>query len=90
MELKSSVVVGASIIVASLIVAFTQPPKVSSATPTASVSAEGPIGRFQFGSVTGHAYVLDTMTGQVWETFASSSGGPVMQDFYSNKVKAKP
>jgi hypothetical protein len=45
------------------------------------------IGRFQIGTNLGHTYVIDTATGQVWETFVSANQGSNDADFKSPKVK---
>ena len=46
-----------------------------------------PVGRFQMSGVPGHAYVVDTVTGQVWEDFASSGQGSSDSEFKKPKLK---
>jgi hypothetical protein len=48
---------------------------------------EPPAGRFQIAGIPGHAYVLDTATGQVWETFGAAGTGSSDGDFKSPKLK---
>ncbi len=50
-------------------------------------SAPAQVGRFQMVGVPGHTYVLDTVTGQVWEDFAVPSQGRTDDDFKAVKVK---
>jgi hypothetical protein len=79
MDLKSSAVLGGSIIVASLILAVTFSPKALDVQP----------GRFQVGGVPGHAYILDTATGEIWESFANPNQGSDTANFRSPKLKVK-
>lgn len=44
-------------------------------------------GRFQMYGVPGHAYIYDTVTGQVWEDFATPSSGRSSDNFNSPKIK---
>ena len=51
------------------------------------------VGRFEIAGIPGlkgHAYVLDTATGRVWEKEATESGGGRELDFGSVKVEVKP
>ncbi|MBX7102813.1 MAG: hypothetical protein K1X57_01950 [Gemmataceae bacterium] len=68
---------GLCIIVAASLVAFV--PRPQSPVP--------PVGRYQMSGVPGHAYVIDTVTGQVWEDFASSGQGSSDSDFKKPKLK---
>jgi hypothetical protein len=56
MDTKSAGILGICVIIAALIIAILVRPQ---------VPAESRVGRFQMGSVPGHAYVIDTTTGQV-------------------------
>ncbi len=51
---------------------------------------EGPVGRFQLATNPGHAFVIDTATGQVWEKFTGgeTAGGHSAGDFGMPKVGA--
>ena len=80
MDTKSSGILGVCLIIAALIVALVPRP----ASPVGSGSQ---VGRFQMGGVPGHAYVIDTATGQVWEDFASAGQGTNDPDFKKPKVK---
>jgi hypothetical protein len=78
-DIKSSGILGACLIIAALIVAL---------VPRPQLAASGPqVSRFQMGGVPGHAYVIDTATGQVWEDFAIPTQGSSNSDFKSPKVK---
>ena len=82
MDTKSAGMLGGCVIVAALIVALVPRHEAPAATPS------GPQpGRFQMGGVPGHAYVLDTATGQVWEDFAPAGSGSSHPDFNKPKVK---
>lgn len=82
MDTKSAGVLGVCLIIAALIVALVPRPQPPVPAPT------GPqVGRFQMGGVPGHAYVIDTATGQVWEDFASTGQGVNDADFKKPKVK---
>jgi hypothetical protein len=69
-DTKSSGILGACLIVAALMVALLPRPQA---------------GRYQMAGVPGHAYVIDTATGQVWERFAVASEGSSDQDFKKPK-----
>jgi hypothetical protein len=45
------------------------------------------IGRFQMSGVPSHAYVIDTVTGQVWQKFAAANEGGTDPDFHKPKIK---
>ncbi len=82
MDTKSSAILGACLIIAALIVTLV--PRPQSAAPVPS----GPqLGRYQMGGVPGHAYVIDTATGQVWEDFTLPTAGSSDPDFKKAKVK---
>jgi hypothetical protein len=83
MDKTGSTILGVCIVIASLIFTVAQG---SEALPQRD---EGPtqVGRFQVAGVPGHAYVLDTATGQVWETFATESQGSSDMDFKERKLK---
>ena len=72
MDTKSGGILGMCLIIAALIVTLVPRPQV---------------GRYQMGGVPGHAYVIDTATGQVWEDFATASQGSSDPDFKKPKVK---
>lgn len=79
MHTKSASILGSCLIIAALIIALV--PRFQTSTPATQV------GRFQMSGVPGHAYVIDTTTGQVWEKFASTGEGTTDQDFSTSKVK---
>jgi hypothetical protein len=80
MDTKSAGIVGACLIIAALVLALVPRPQ--------APAPSGPqVGRFQMGGVPGHAYVLDTATGQVWEDFAPTGQGGSDQDFKKPKAK---
>jgi hypothetical protein len=79
MDVKPALVLGGSIVAAALILGSFVSPK--------AARSSAPVGRYQMGGVPGHAYVLDTQTGQVWESFASSGSGSSDLDFSKAKVK---
>ena len=68
MDTKSSAILGVCLIIAALIVVLVPRPQ---------------MGRYQMHGVPGHAYVIDTATGQVWGDFATPSD----PDFKKPKVK---
>ena len=72
MDTKSSGILGVCLIIAALIVVLLPRPQ---------------MGRYQMRGVPGHAYVIDTATGQVWEDFATPSSGRSDPDFKKPKVK---
>ena len=81
MDTKSSLVIGGSVVVASVVLSLLlalKPP----ATPHGQA-----VGRFQMSGVPGHAYVIDTTTGQVWEDFAPVGQGSNDQGFKQPKPK---
>jgi hypothetical protein len=79
-DTKSAGILGVCLIVAALVVALVP-------RPQAPAPAGPQAGRFQMGGVPGHAYVLDTATGQVWEDFAPAGQGSSSADFSKPKVK---
>jgi hypothetical protein len=82
MDAKAAGILGTSIVVAALAGALALRPPAS-----ASPVSEPGIGRFQIGTNLGHSYVIDTATGQVWETFVSANQGSNDAEFKSPKVK---
>jgi hypothetical protein len=58
-------------------------------SPAKAGTPAGPIGRFQIAGIPGHAYVLDTATGQVWERFDTASSGSSSKDFLEPKIKGE-
>lgn len=90
MDFKSATVLGLAlgltlgggVVLASYIAVRAQP------WPMRLNTQEQPIiGRYQLGGVPGHAYVLDTATGQVWEDFATSNEGARDGGFKSVKLR---
>ena len=58
--------------------------------PTSQPPAqEPPFGRFQIAGSPGHAFVLDTATGQVWENFEPEAMGSGDAGFLLPKPKNK-
>jgi hypothetical protein len=55
----------------------------------ASLAQEQVSGRFQMQTNEGHAFVLDTRTGEVWEKFEGTSGGDDSADFLNPKIDPK-
>ena len=49
-------------------------------------ASSGSAGRYQIAGTANHGMVMDTVTGQVWSTFLSSSGGRTDGDFYQPKI----
>ncbi len=82
MDTKSSGILGVCLIIAAVIVALVPRPQ-----PAAPVPSGPQVSRYQMGGVPGHAYVVDTATGQVWEDFASAGQGSSDPDFKKPKVK---
>jgi hypothetical protein len=81
-DTKNSGILGVCLIIAALIVALVPRPQ-----PATSVPSGTQVGRYQMGGVPGHAYVIDTATGQVWEDFAIPTQGSSDPDFKKPKVK---
>ena len=52
----------------------------------AAASSPGAVGRYQIAGTGNHGLVLDTVTGQVWTGFFSSSGGKTDAGFYQPKI----
>ena len=50
-----------------------------------AVAVRTPNGRYQMTTTAGHAYVLDTATGQVWEKYAPSNEGATDPTFKDPK-----
>jgi hypothetical protein len=44
-------------------------------------------GRFQIATNENHVYVLDTVTGQVWQDFAASGSGTTTPGFDEPKIR---
>ncbi|QDV31963.1 hypothetical protein Spb1_39100 [Planctopirus ephydatiae] len=91
MESKSAAVLGitfgltlgGAVVLASYAAARAQP----LAVPRIGTGDSSVVGRYQIAGIPGHAYVLDTATGQVWEDFASSSEGARDSEFKRVKLK---
>jgi hypothetical protein len=81
-DTKSAGILGACLVVAALIVTL-----VPRAQPPANSPSGAQVGRYQMGGVPGHAYVIDTATGQVWEDFAPAGQGSSHPNFNKPKVK---
>lgn len=83
--MKSSLVIGACVIVAGAVLGLTL-----SLRPLAqSTGQESVPGRFQIAGSPGHAFVLNTATGQVWESFEPEGSGSNSQGFDDPKLKGK-
>jgi hypothetical protein len=80
MDTRAAVILGASLVFASFVLGYSLAPK--PAEPQAPQ-----VGRFRMSGVPGHAYVIDTATGQVWEDFATPTQGTSDQEFKRPKVK---
>jgi hypothetical protein len=82
MDVKGGAVLGVCVVIAALIVALVPRPAAN------QPASHGPqVGRYLLGGVPGHAYVIDTATGQVWEKFATTGEGTTHPDFNDPKVK---
>lgn len=46
--------------------------------------------RYEMHTLEGHAFVLDTVTGQVWESFEPPSGGSTDEGFGPAKLNVPP
>lgn len=76
MDSKSVGILGTSIIAAAFVIAVIRFPQL------------GPqVGRFQLNGIPGHAYVIDTATGKVWEDFAPAGQGTSDSEFKNPKIK---
>lgn len=82
MDAKSSGILGACLITTALIGALVPRPQ-----PAAPLASGPQVGRFQMSGVPGHAYVIDTATGRVWEDFAPANQGSPDPDFKGSKAK---
>src|SRR5262249_22116939 len=93
MDVKSSAVLGVSIVVAYGILFITLQLKQRATMATGSGSS-APVGRFQIITNPNHAFVLDTATGQVWYTFAPSTSpsnsASLFPGFAEPKIKGQP
>ena len=48
------------------------------------------LGRYEMHTMEGHAFVLDTVTGQVWESFETATGGSTDDGFSAAKLNTVP
>lgn len=76
METKGARLIAGSIVLASVILGLAHILKPSAVE-----------NHYQMDGVPGHAYVIDTQTGQVWEQFASDSSGSSDSGFKTPKPK---
>jgi len=76
MDTKSASIIGASLIISALIISLTPKDR----------SAELEVGRFQMSGVPGHAFVIDTFTGKVWQKYATTHQGSTSPDFLNPKL----
>jgi len=91
MDSKSAAVLGISfgltlggaVVLASYVAARAQP----LAVPRMGTDNSSVVGRYQIAGIPGHAYVLDTATGQVWEDYAPTNEGIRDQQFKQIKLK---
>ena len=68
MNTKPSLILGASLIISSIILGLTlRSPQTQS---PGSAAAAAQTGRYQMVGLPGHAFILDTATGRAWEKFA--------------------
>jgi hypothetical protein len=95
MNLRSSAVVGAGVIAATLILGVTLPQR---AFPTQEAQKPAPqpevqVGRFQLATLqgsnqnSGKVFVVDTTNGQVWEQVVDSLANVSDKDFLAPKLK---
>jgi len=54
-----------------------------------SSTSHGPVNRFQIAGNPGHIFVIDSVTGQVWEDFTPQTKGGKSPDFSAPKLKQK-
>lgn len=85
MDLKSSLVIGVCVIIAGVALSLT----LSLRAPSQPPAQEPPSGRFQIAGNPGHAFVLDTATGQVWENFEPEGMGGSDAGFMPAKPRNK-
>jgi hypothetical protein len=81
-DVKNSLIIGVCLIIAAAVLGFAVSPRPGGQEP--------PRGRFQVAGSPGHAFVLDTATGQVWEKFEGESGGETTTGFSDPKLKGNP
>jgi hypothetical protein len=81
MDTKSASILGVCIIIAAIILSL----KPSNGTEPKQNQQQ--MGRFQMCGVPGHAYVIDTETGGVWEKFATQGEGRTSSGFNGPKLK---
>ena len=82
MDTKRTLILGASVVIAGLALGLTL-----SANHPPSVQPAQQVGRFQMCGVPGRAYVIDTVTGQVWEEWVPAIGGKDDEEFKKPKLK---
>lgn len=88
MEKKTSFMIAVGILACGAVVGFLL---CLSLRPAFSSPGQEPAaGRYQIAGCPGHAFVLDTATGQVWEQFEPESQGSGSAGFLEPKLKGKP
>jgi hypothetical protein len=84
-DTKNSLILGVCLIVAGIGLALI----LSWGPASPPAGQDPPLGRFQIAGSPGHAFVLDTATGQVWEKFEGEGGGNNDQGFTEPKPRNK-
>jgi hypothetical protein len=62
---------------------------IGAAAPTSPTAPASPAGRYQLQTIGNHALMIDTTSGQAWETFLNTNSGNPGFDFYKAKTPAK-
>jgi hypothetical protein len=83
MDVKSALILGVCLIIAGAVLGLVL------SLRTAPAGQEPAAGRFQIAGSPGHAYVLDTATGKVWESFEPEGVGSNSPGFNDPKLKDK-
>lgn len=68
MNTKTSLILGLSIVIASVVLGVTLRGLATQSIESAAAARD--VGRYQIVGVPGHAFILDTATGRAWEKFA--------------------
>jgi len=71
MNTKTSLILGASIVIASIVLGVTLRGLATQAPESAAAAHE--VGRSQIVGVPGHAFILDTATDRTWEKFVPAT-----------------
>jgi hypothetical protein len=75
MDSKSAGILGGCLVIAALVITLVPGP------------TDPQLGRFQIRGISNHMYVIDTATGQVWDTFVQSNSGGTGPSWANPKVE---